>query len=35
MIPAYMLMIFGVLGLAVLLGTVRNNNLAAASHLYR
>jgi MHS family proline/betaine transporter-like MFS transporter len=35
MIPAYMLMVFGALGLAVLLGTVRNNTLTAASHLYR
>ncbi|MFJ6359228.1 MFS transporter [Pseudarthrobacter oxydans] len=35
MIPAYMLMIFGVLGLAVLLGTVRKNTLTASSHIYR
>jgi MHS family proline/betaine transporter-like MFS transporter len=35
MIPAYMLIIFGVLGLAVLLGTVRKNTLTASSHLYR
>ena len=35
MIPAYMLMVFGALGLAVLLGTVRKNTLTPASHLYR
>jgi MHS family proline/betaine transporter-like MFS transporter len=35
MIPAYMLMLFGALGLAVLLGTVRKNTLTPASHLYR
>jgi MHS family proline/betaine transporter-like MFS transporter len=35
MIPAYMLIIFGVLGLAVLLGAVRKNTLTASSHLYR
>ena len=34
MMPAYMLMIVGVLGLAVLLGTVRKNNQSTA-HLYR
>ena len=35
MIPAYMLIAFGALGLAVLLGTVRKNTLTPASHLYR
>lgn len=34
MIPAYMLVIFGVLGLATVLGLVRRNTLSA-SHLYR
>jgi MFS transporter, MHS family, proline/betaine transporter len=34
MVPAYMLMLFGVLGLAVLLGTVRKNTQSTA-HLYR
>lgn len=35
LVPAYMLVVFGVMGLAVVLGAVRTNTATTASHLYR